>query len=152
MKGVAIADLTTLSAQVDASIVPERLIASLSGFFGGVGALLAGVGIYGLLAYSVTRRRNEIGIRIALGATTGGIVRMVLMESLGIAVIGALLAVPLLLWARPIALNLIRDVTGSFSLAVGVAMTLLLAAAILAGLLPARRAALVNPVDSLRHD
>ena len=62
-------NITTLSAQVDSSIVSERLVATLSGFFALIGALLAGIGLYGLLAYTVTRRTNEIGIRMALGAT-----------------------------------------------------------------------------------
>ena len=69
---------STLSAQVDSNIVPERLIASLSEFFGALGAVLAGIGLYGLLAYSVARRTNEIGIRMALGATTRHVRSLVL--------------------------------------------------------------------------
>ena len=65
--------VTTLAEQVDAAIVPERLMAILAGFFGAVGALLAAIGLYGLLAYTVARRTREIGIRIALGATRGDV-------------------------------------------------------------------------------
>ena len=69
LKTVRVAKVTTLAEQVDASIVPERLIALLAGFFGVLGASLAAIGLYGLLAYTVARRTNEIGIRMSLGAT-----------------------------------------------------------------------------------
>ena len=74
---VTVARVTTMTEQVDASIIPERLMATLSGFFGGLGALLAAIGLYGLLAYTVARRTSEIGIRMALGATHGEMMRMV---------------------------------------------------------------------------
>ena len=67
---------------MDATIVPERLTAFLSGVFGGLGALLTVIGLDGLLAYTVARRTNEIGIRMALGATRGDVMRMVLRDAL----------------------------------------------------------------------
>ena len=72
---VTVARVTTMTDQVDASMIPERLIAMLSGFFGALGALLAAIGLYGLLAYTVARRTSEIGIRMALGATQGDVTR-----------------------------------------------------------------------------
>src|SRR5581483_3207517 len=70
----------SLEEQMDRSIVPERLVALLSGVFGGLGALLAATGLYGLLAYTVARRVREIGVRVALGATTRQVIRLVLAD------------------------------------------------------------------------
>src|SRR5262249_61014907 len=75
---VPVASVSTLAEQVDASILPERLIAMLSVLFGIVAAALVAIGLYGLLAYTVTRRINEIGIRMALGATGRDVIGMVL--------------------------------------------------------------------------
>ena len=88
LKTVPVAQVTTLAQQVDASIVPERLMAKLSGAFGGLGALLAALGLYGLLAYTVARRTTEIGIRMALGATRRDVTRMVLNDALRLVCVG----------------------------------------------------------------
>ena len=97
---VPVKRVTTLAAQVDSNIVPERLIATLSEFFGGLGAALAGIGIYGLLAYSVARRTNEIGVRMALGATTGDVSRLVLGDALGMLCAGLVAGALLVLWGQ----------------------------------------------------
>ena len=83
LKTVPVMRVTTLADQVDSNIVPERLIATLSEFFGCLGAVLAGIGLYGLLAYTVARRTNEIGIRMALGATASSVSRLVLRRRPG---------------------------------------------------------------------
>src|SRR5205085_9455295 len=98
LTAVPIARITTLSDQIDASIVPERLIATLSGLFGALGSLLAAIGVYGLLAYTVARRINEIGIRMALGATRGAVSRMVLGQAIGMVCAGLAIGVPVALW------------------------------------------------------
>src|SRR5260370_41172063 len=73
LKTVAVNRVTTMADQVDETVVPERLIALLSGWFGALGAVLAAIGLYGVVACTVARRINEIGIRIALGATRGNV-------------------------------------------------------------------------------
>lgn len=125
---------------------------TLAGFFAALGALLAGIGVYGLLAYAVTRRTGEIGIRLALGATPGRVLRMVLRESLGIVAVGVVLGVPLALWGRRAAAALVADLSvhPARSLAIGVAGIIVVALA--ASYVPARRAASVNPMESLRHE
>jgi predicted permease len=99
--GISVARLTSLADQIDASIVPERLLAMLSGFFGTLGAVLAGIGLYGLLAYTVARRTNEIGIRLALGATAGDVRRMVLRDALATVSVGLFVGAPLVIWGDP---------------------------------------------------
>src|SRR6202023_1257567 len=106
---VAVTRVTTLADQVDESILPERLIAMLSGAFGALGSLLVAIGIYGLLAYTVTRRINEIGIRMALGATQTAVSRMVLREALGMACGGLIIGVPVAYWCQRFASSLIGN-------------------------------------------
>src|SRR5437016_5334454 len=109
LKTALVTRVRTLSEQVDSDIVPERLIAILSEFFGILGAALAGIGLYGLLAYTVARRTNEIGIRMALGATASSVSRLVLGDALGMVCGGLVLGTSMVLWSRPLAASLIQD-------------------------------------------
>jgi predicted permease len=149
---IPVTRITTLSDQIDASIVPERLMATLSGFFAVLGALLAGIGVYGLLAYAVARRTNEIGIRMALGATAGRIVRMTLSEALAIVSAGIIFGVPLALWGRRLAVGLIAGLESGVAASYAIGVVAIIAVALLAAYGPARRAARVNPMESLRHE
>jgi ABC-type antimicrobial peptide transport system permease subunit len=149
---LAVARVTTLAEQVDESILPERLTAMLSGVFGALGSLLVAIGIYGLLAYTVTRRISEIGLRMALGATQNAVSRMVLGEALGMTVGGLIIGVPVAYWAQRFAGSLIAGLPmmGAFPIAFGaVAM---LAITLLAAYSPARHAARVDPMEALRHE
>ncbi len=150
--GVLVSEITTLREQIDASIVPQRLMAALSGFFGGLGAVLAGIGLYGLLAYTVARRTNEIGIRMALGATTGSVTRMVLAEALIIVLAGLVAGIPLAIWGRSTATALLQDLTVAGAAPFALAAGGILAIAVLASYIPARRAARVDPIEALRHE
>ena len=137
---------------MDSAIVPERLIATLSGFFGALGAALAGIGLYGLLAYTVARRSNEIGIRMALGATAGDVARMVLGDALAMAGAGLLLGAPLAMWGRSLASVLIQDLAIPSAAPLALAAAAIVVVVLLASYVPARHAARVDPMDALRHE
>ena len=144
--------VTTLTEQVDAAVVPERLMALLGGFFGAVGVLLAAIGLYGLLAYTVARRTKEIGIRMALGATRGEVTRMILRSALTLVAAGFVVGAPLAFWGTRLAAAAVEDLTGSGVPPVATAVAALLAVAALAAVMPARRATRVDPVIALRSE
>ena len=162
LKTVRVAKVTTMDDQVNASIIPERLIATLSGFFGGLGALLAAVGLYGLLAYTVTRRTSEIGVRMALGATEGHVMRMVLTSALGLVCAGLIVGAPLAVWSGHLAAAVMENpwveiarrdsnLTVDGAATIAFAALTIVAVALLAAYVPARRAARINPIAALRE-
>jgi predicted permease len=144
--------VTTLEAQVDASIVPERLMATLSAFFGLVGALLAALGLYGLLAYAVARRTHEIGVRMALGATRGQILHVILKDTLRLVVLGVAIGAPLAFWGNRLAATVVEHLSPHAVRTTTIAAAGMVVVAIVAAYVPARRAAHVEPVDALRFE
>jgi predicted permease len=149
---VTVARVTTLTDQVDASMVPERLIAVLSGFFGALGALLAAIGLYGLLAYTVARRTAEIGIRMAMGETESGVVRMVLKDALGLVAAGLALGAPLAFAAARAAVTFVDNGSVAPARPIALAAATMIAVALLAAFVPARRASRISPMEALRQD
>jgi predicted permease len=144
--------VTTLADQVDAALVPERLMAILAGFFGAVGALLAAVGLYGLLAYTVARRTKEIGIRMTLGATRGDVIGMVLRSAVWLVTAGLLLGALAAFWSKRAAASMLENLPSGGVVPIGVACAAMIAVAIVAAYVPARRATRVEPVIALRAD
>jgi predicted permease len=142
----------TMVEQVDAAIVPERLMAILGGFFGAVGALLAAIGLYGLLAYTVARRTKEIGIRMALGATRGEVTQLILRSALALVAAGFVVGTPLAFWGTRLAATAVEGLPGSGVPPIATAVVAILAVAALAALMPARRATRVDPVIALRSE
>ncbi|HTS13073.1 MAG TPA: ABC transporter permease [Candidatus Limnocylindrales bacterium] len=150
-KSVAI-EFHTLAQQVDDSMVQERLLATLSGFFGALALLLAMIGLYGVLAYLVLQRQKEIGIRMALGAQRSSIVRLVLGDVAILLAVGVAAGVAMS-WAtarfvQGLLFGLQARDAGTIALGIG----LLVAVAMVAAYLPARRATRVDPMRALRYE
>jgi predicted permease len=152
LKTVPVVRLMTMNQQIDASIVPERLVAMLSGSFGVLGALLAAIGLYGLLAYTVTRRRHEIGVRMALGATRSDVMRSVLRDAVWMVCAGLALGAPLAFWAKSVAASLIPNLPSAGAVPIVVAAAIMIAVGLIATYLPARRAIGVDPMVALRYE
>jgi predicted permease len=151
-RDVVITDLRTLEARVDASLVRERVVAILSSIFGALALLLGCIGLYGTLAYAVVRRTAEFGLRMALGATGATLVRTVIGESLRPVAIGIVAGLPLALAAGRGSEKLLFGIAGTDPATYAMATTTLLASAICAAFLPARRAASTNPIVALRSE
>jgi predicted permease len=148
--------LQTLSAQMDAALGRERLVATLSTLFGVLALVLAIVGLYGLMAFSVARRTNEMGIRMALGAARRGVVQLVMREALLLVAIGVALGVPAAFAVGRVAgsriSGLLFGLTTTDPLTMAGAVAVLTAAAAAAAYLPAARAARVDPMIALRNE
>ena len=140
----------SLSRQVDDSITQERLVAMLSAFFGLLALLLAGLGLYGIASYSVTRRRTELGIRLALGASPSRLTGTVLGRIGVLVAIGLALGTGLSLWAATLARTLLFGLEPRDPLTLTGAALALASVSLLAGLVPARRATTVDPAVVLR--
>ncbi len=141
----------TLDDQVDASLTQERLVAMLSGFFGALALLLAGLGLYGVMSHAVSRQRTEIGIRLALGASPRGVVGMVLGRVGVLVAAGVAAGCVATLWAAGFARTLLWGIEPRDPVTLAVAAAVLVAVGALAGWLPARRASRVDPATVLRE-
>lgn len=146
------ADLRLLEERLGAELQEQRLTMAVLTGFGLLALLLAGLGVYSLLSFTVARRTREIGIRAALGARRGGIVRLVLQDALRISLLGGLIGLIGALWLTKAMEALLVDVTRTDPLSYAVAAVTILAVAVLAGLIPARRAAKLDPLIALRAE
>jgi predicted permease len=142
----------TLLAQTEQSLLRERLLATLSSFFGILALLLACVGLYGLMAYTVARRTREIGIRLALGAGRDHIMWLVLRETFSLALVGIVTGIPLALWMARYAKSVLFGISTADPWTIAVTIATLIGVAALAGYIPARRAMKVNPMAAVRYE
>jgi predicted permease len=145
-------NLKTLDTQLDESLVTERMIATLSSVFGALATLLALIGLYGVMAYMVTRRAREIGIRMALGAGAASVVWLVMREVLAVVGAGVALGVPAALALSKLVQSQLYGIQPNDPASIALATLLLAGVASLAGYIPARRAAASDPVRALRTD
>lgn len=137
--------------QVNASLVQERVVAMLSGLFGVLALLLAGLGMYGVTSYAVSRRRTEIGIRMALGAAPGGVVRLVLTRVALLVGVGVIVGGGVSVWASQFVATLLYDLQPRDPAALLFAAIVLGSIGGMAGWVPARRAARIDPARVLRE-
>jgi predicted permease len=147
-----ITDMTPLSQQVDDSLVQQRAFSGLTGFFGILGLVLACVGLYGIMAYSVTRRTKEMGIRMALGAQRSEVLWMVLRQTLLLIGVGIAIGVPLALAAARLIASQLYGLKPSDPFTIIFAALVMAGVGLLAGFVPARRAAKVDPMVALRYE
>lgn len=147
----AVVTFKTFEEDVNAALTQERLVASLSAFFGGLALLLAAIGLYGVMSYSVARRRNEIGIRMALGAAPQKVMRLVLSNVALVTILGLAVGIGLALATGRFVNTLLFGLVATDMTMVVIATATLAGAAGVAGYLPARRAARVDPMVALRE-
>ncbi len=145
-------EFRTLEAQVAESLTRERLMATLSGFFGGLALLLATVGLYGVISHNMARRRNEIGIRMALGAQPARVLRMAMGDVAIVVGIGLAAGLGVSLEVTKYVASFLYGVTATDPRMLLLAALVFAGAAGLAGFVPARRASLVDPMVALREE
>ena len=151
-RSLPITGVTTLDEQVARTLTDQRLVAQLSTFFGLLAVFLSSVGIYGLMSYLVTRRTNEIGIRMALGAARANVRWLVMREILALVALGVAIGIPAALAGNRFVANMIFGVKSTDPASLLTAVALLLTVAIFAGYFPARRASRVDPMEALRYE
>jgi len=151
-RNLPVYNLRTLESAIDASLLNERLVASLSAIFGALATLLAVIGLYGVMAYTVEQRTREIGIRVALGAQRTNVVWLVMKEVLAMLAIGFAIGLPAAWLAARLIASLLYGIEPTDPLSIAAAMAALATIALPAGYLPAARASRVDPLRALRHE
>ncbi len=147
-----VTDITTQTAQATETISEERVFADLLSFFGVLAVLLAAIGLYGVMAYSVAQRTNEIGIRMALGAQAIGVLRLIVWQGLKFALVGLAVGAVAALALKRLVESELYGVGAADPLTFAVVGAMLVAVALVACLIPARRATKVDPVVALRNE
>jgi predicted permease len=147
-----VVNLRTMNEVVDRSLLQERFVAQLGSFFSLFALLLASIGLYGVMSYATARRTREIGIRMALGARTADVIRLVLREAMLLVSVGVVIGLGLAFAATRLVASMLFGLGPTDPLTIALAVLLILMVAALAGYLPARRATQVNPMVTLRNE
>jgi ABC-type antimicrobial peptide transport system permease subunit len=147
-----LANVSTQTEQIEQRMAQERLFARTGLLFGALALVIAAIGIFGLMSYSVARRTNEIGIRMALGAHANDVRRLIISESMRPVLLGVVLGVAVAAGAGRLVAHLLFGLAPTDPLTVAAAVTVLLTVATAAASFPARRAARVDPLVALRHE
>jgi len=145
-------DVSTQLEQVERRFQQEKIFAQAYTLFGGLALLLAAIGLFGLMSYSVARRTNEIGIRMALGAQRQDVLRLVMRESMILVVVGVIIGVAVAMGASHLVATLLFGLAATDALTIVSAIAVMVVVSALAGFLPARRASRVDPMVALRYD
>jgi putative ABC transport system permease protein len=141
-----------LRQAVNNSLVNDRILALIADVFGGLALLLVAIGLYGLISYSVAGRTAEIGVRMALGAETNGILRLILSDSLRLIAMGVAIGLPAALGLSRLVSKMLFNLSPADPASLAVALVIVVGIALLAAYLPARRATKVDPMVALRHE
>jgi predicted permease len=147
-----IMDMWTQMEQIERRFLQEKLFAQANAFFGGLAVVLAAVGLFGLMSYSVARRTNEIGIRMALGARSQDVLRLVMWESMTLVIVGIVIGVGVALGTSHFIETLLFGLAPTDVFSMAAAILLMIAVSALAGYLPARRASRVDPMVALHQE
>ena len=142
----------TLTHAVNNSLAKDRVLALLSDLFGGMALLLVAIGLFGLMSYSVVGRTPEIGVRMALGAETNGILRLILSDSLRLIVIGMAVGLPAALGLSKLISKMLFNLSPADPISLTAALIIVVGVALLAAYVPARRATKVDPMVALRYE
>lgn len=145
-------DIKTVQDQIDQTHFVDRLFAWLTSAFGVLATLLAAIGLYGITAYSVTRRTQEIGIRVALGAEQKNVFRLIMREVLILAAVGIIAGAPLMVWLAKIASAELFGVKANDPSIIAGAVVAIVGVCAIAGFVPARRAATIDPIKALKYE
>ncbi|HYL74382.1 MAG TPA: ABC transporter permease [Bryobacteraceae bacterium] len=151
-RSLPVLSIRTLNEQIDRRLITPRLIAELAAFFGGLALLMAAIGLYGVMSYSMSRRTSEIGIRMALGASQRSVAAMVLRETLMLVAIGLAIGLPSAIVAARLMQSRLFGLSAADPATIALAIVFILTATLLAGFVPARRAARIDPMSALRTD